>query len=118
MKYFFNLWPLLLSLFFVGIGCKSNNNNYNEIIPPNNTTKPILSSGTINVTTIYETIVNLEWSAATNDQSTVLQYLVYYSYANNINSVIEIEQNGVPVGEFESDITSKCINISLEKTYY
>ncbi|MDY6934288.1 MAG: sialidase family protein [Spirochaetota bacterium] len=103
-------------IFFVSSGCQSNNNN--EIIPPVDTIKPILSSGTIKVSTISETNVKLEWVPAADDQATVLQYLAYYSYANNINSVTEIEQNGIPVGEFESDITSKSINISLERTYY
>ncbi|MDY6970654.1 MAG: hypothetical protein SVR08_18670, partial [Spirochaetota bacterium] len=111
------LWTLLFTFFF-SIGCQSNNTNNNEIIPPVDTIKPILSSGIINVSTISETNVLLEWVAATDDQSTVLHYLTYYSYTNNINSVTEIEQNGIPVGEFESDITSKSISISLERTYY
>ncbi|MBM7557075.1 fibronectin type III domain-containing protein [Halanaerobacter jeridensis] len=86
------------------------------------TTAPeVGSSGTI--TTSNETVssVDLSWTKATDNISSQanLEYLVYYSTSNNINTVADCENNGTAFGSYNADINTKTVtNLLAETTYY
>jgi hypothetical protein len=79
------------------------------------------NSGVITFSGIGTNSITLDWTKATDDQTPQanLLYLVYYSMTNNIDTVVNIETNGIPVGVYTTDITSKTINGLLDsKAYY
>jgi hypothetical protein len=91
-----------------------------EQTEPDNTA-PEIEDGTITASDITETGVTLSWNKATDNESAqgALQYLVYQSGSNNIDTVENIEANGNPVGTYETDINSKEITgLSSGTTYY
>ncbi|ETR70928.1 MAG: hypothetical protein OMM_02878 [Candidatus Magnetoglobus multicellularis str. Araruama] len=77
-------------------------------------------------TSLYSTVVSsssvsLTWVAATDDISlpSALEYRVYSSTSDNMNSLTDTENNGTPIGNWESGIGSKTITgLSRETLYY
>lgn len=65
--------------------------------------------------------VTVSWSEAidTESISSALQYLVYYSDSNNLNTVIDTEVSGTSVDDYESGINCKIVKgLELNNTYY
>jgi hypothetical protein len=85
------------------------------------TTVPTVSDGTLSSAAVTDTAVTLGWSEAT-DNATVqsaLQYRVYRSGSNNVDTVTNIEANGTPVGSYTADIGSLGVTgLSPDTTYY
>ncbi|MBN2535289.1 MAG: hypothetical protein JXB88_20585 [Spirochaetales bacterium] len=83
---------------------------------------PPVQGGAGAITTISgPTLIILIWTKATDNatQQNKLQYLVYYSLADNIDTVANIEANGTPVGTYMNNISTKTVNgLSNSTTYY
>ncbi|MCT6923027.1 S-layer homology domain-containing protein [Metasolibacillus sp.] len=86
------------------------------------TQPPIVSNGVISSSNISTTGVTLGWTKATDNVTAQgdLEYLVYQSSSNNINTVSNIEANGTPLGSgFTKDIaTFNVTGLSPSTTYY
>ncbi|MDG0809646.1 RCC1 domain-containing protein [Cohnella rhizosphaerae] len=69
-------------------------------------TAPALASGTISASDVTTNSAALRWTKATDDMSgqADLQYRVYRSFKNNIQTVAEIESKGIAVNAYASDI--------------
>lgn len=79
------------------------------------------NSGLITLGTISNTSIVINWTKANDDVSlqNTLEYLVYYSPANNITSVANILANGTPADSYMTDINSKAVtNLIPGTTYY
>ncbi|MBM7647789.1 methionine-rich copper-binding protein CopC [Bacillus ectoiniformans] len=85
-------------------------------------TAPTLTSGTITPSSITTTGVTLGWDKATDNITTAgnLEYRVYQSTNNNIDTVSNIEENGTPLGSgFTKDInTFNVTGLTPYTTYY
>jgi|GEM_PF-666750 len=85
------------------------------------TTAPTVAYGTISASSLTDTGVTLNWNKATDDGSNqnALEYLVYRSDSDNIDTVENIETNGAAIGSYEADINAKEITgLSSSSTYY
>lgn len=82
--------------------------------------EPQIDDKTITVGTISYDSVTLTWIKATDDTSdqSNLEYQVYYSNDDNIDTIDNIKSNGMSVGEFEKNINLKEINWLEENTNY
>jgi preprotein translocase subunit SecB len=84
-------------------------------------TAPVVGgSGAITAEDVQATSISISWSRATDDITSQanIQYLVYYSVLSSLDTVNQIEANGVPVGTYESDITSRNILGLTSSTSY
>lgn len=85
------------------------------------TTAPTVADGAIITSGLTDTSVTLSWNKATDNTSVqnALQYLVYRSDADNIDSVADAEANGTPVGAYTADIDIWEVNgLTSGTTYY
>ncbi|HRW56856.1 MAG TPA: hypothetical protein P5185_03690, partial [Oscillospiraceae bacterium] len=85
------------------------------------TTAPAVTDTAITASNLTITGVTLSWNKATDDTSaqTALEYLVYRSSSNNLDTVTNIEANGTAVGSYAADIATKDITgLSAGTTYY
>jgi hypothetical protein len=76
---------------------------------------------TITSSAVTQTGATLSWNKATDETSAqaALQYLVYQSSRDNLDSVTNIEANGTAVGSYAADISTKDITgLTAGKTYY
>lgn len=77
--------------------------------------------GAISILNVSSSSITIGWTAATDDftvQSNI-QYLPYFSLSNNLNTVSNIETNGMPVGTFTSNLTQvSVINLVPQTNYY
>lgn len=66
------------------------------------------AGGNITGSGISTSSVTLNWAAATDNFSagSAIQYLAYYSTANNIATVANAEANGTPIGIYTANITT------------
>ena len=84
------------------------------------TTAPV-PGGAITTSNIQYNSLDISWPKATDDckEQNTLKYRVFYSAFNNISNVFGAQNNGTPVGDWETDITTKSIT-GLEdgKVYY
>ena len=88
---------------------------------PPDTTVPAVSDKTIASSGITQTGVTLGWNKAIDETSAqaVLQYLVYQSSSDNLDSVTNIEANGTALGSYAADIAAKGItDLTAGTTYY
>lgn len=79
------------------------------------------NSGTITVSDIGSTSVTLFWTKANDSktQQSDLLYRVYISESENIDTVENIKDNGIPVDDWETDIESKLVDdLDPCTTYY
>jgi hypothetical protein len=83
-------------------------------------TAPVVSDGTLSTSGITATGATLNWSKATDAVSTesALQYQVYQSGSNNLNTVANIESNGVAVGSYTANIGTYSVTGLTESTLY
>ena len=85
-------------------------------------TAPVVgASGLITTRNIGGYSVTIDWTKATDDVSAqaALQYQVYYSLSSAIDTVSEIESNGLAVGSYTADINTKQIDsLNSAVTYY
>ncbi|MEN6315701.1 MAG: right-handed parallel beta-helix repeat-containing protein [Clostridiaceae bacterium] len=84
------------------------------------TTAPAVADGTISSGNVKQTEAVLSWSKAADNTTTqcALQYLVYRSNSDNLDTVENIEANGTAIGEYASDIASKEVTgLTAGKTY-
>lgn len=82
---------------------------------------PTVTTATITTSSITSTGLTLSWTKATDTVSaqTALKYLVYRSGTNNIDTVANIESNGVPVGSYITDIdTLNITGLTPSTAYY
>ncbi len=85
------------------------------------TTAPAVTDTAITASDLTITGVTLSWNKATDDTSaqTALEYLVYRSSSDNLDTVTNIEANGTAVGSYAADIATKDITgLSAGTTYY
>jgi hypothetical protein len=85
------------------------------------TTEPAVDDQTIASSGVTMTGVTLGWNKATDDTSeqTALQYLVYRSDSDNLDTVTDIEANGTAVGSYAADIaTADITGLTAGSTYY
>jgi len=78
-------------------------------------------SGTILAFDLLKTEVTLLWTKATDETTSVanLQYLVYMSTGNNIDTIANIEANGTGIGTFAANISTRIITpLTANTTYY
>ncbi len=79
------------------------------------------NSGTLTNSDVKARQLTLNWTKATDNASadSELEYLVYYSTSNNLDTFESIEANGTAFGSFEKNINSKVITgLTEETTYY
>nr|HXK77933.1 hypothetical protein [Oscillospiraceae bacterium] len=85
------------------------------------TTAPTVTDKTIAASDLTATGVTLSWNKATDDTSaqTALEYLVYQSSSDNLDTVEHIEANGAAVGSYAADIATKDVtDLTTGTTYY
>ena len=86
------------------------------------TTPPVPgNSGTLTTSGITTSSITVDWIAATDNVTAQasLEYLLYYSLANNLGSVSAIETNGTAVGTYATNIaTQTATGLSSGTTYY
>ncbi|MFM9535781.1 S-layer homology domain-containing protein [Lysinibacillus sp. IITD104] len=88
-------------------------------IPNNN--PPTISNGTITTSNITTSGVQLDWAKASDDISAQedLEYQVYQSSSNNIDTVSTIELNGTPLDGYTKDSNSfNVTGLAANTTYY
>jgi len=79
---------------------------------------PDVGAGTITASDQETDSITISWASAADD-SPPLQYQAYYSEDGNIDSVLQIEENGDPFEDWETDMTSKTITgLAPAKDYY
>lgn len=79
------------------------------------------NSGTLTTSGITTSAITINWTAATDNVTaqTSLEYLLYFSLANNLGSVSAIETNGTAVGSYASNIiTQTATGLTTGTTYY
>ncbi len=79
------------------------------------------NSGTITFASVAGTSLTLNWTKATDntDSQNQLQYRVFYSTSNNLDSVSNVETNGTEVGTITADIATKNVTgLNSSTTYY
>ena len=82
---------------------------------------PTITDSTITTSNITSTGLILAWNKASDTVSAqnTLQYLVYRSGTNNIDTVANIESNGIPIGAYETDIaTLNVTGLAANTAYY
>ena len=87
----------------------------NDVISPT-----VGNLGALNATNITTSGVTVNWAKATDNLSSLgnLQYLVYYSTSNNIDTVANAEANGTAFGSYSNDISLKAITGLIANTTY
>jgi hypothetical protein len=89
--------------------------------PSVDSTAPTLADGTISASDVSQTGVTLSWTKASdnNTEQTALQYCVYWSYSNKIDTVENIEANGTAIDGYGVDFAEKTITtLSAGVSYY
>lgn len=78
------------------------------------------NSGTLTTAAVMTDSMTLHWTAASDDISAqnLLQYLLYYSTSDNLNSVADMEANGTAVGTFAADINMQSVTGLAPATLY
>ncbi len=102
------LWDLVFTQFTIANPTKPNN-------------PPIISNGTITTSNITTSGVQLDWAKASDDISAQedLEYQVYQSSSNNIDTVSTIELNGTPLDGYTKDSNSfNVTGLAANTTYY
>gem|GEM_PF-4978923 len=89
----------------------------------NDTTAPVPGgSGMITASNIRSTSLDLSWTAATDETTPqgILEYRVYLSESDNIDSVSDIEDNGdqVTLGWTAGLVAKSVTNLNADSTYY
>ena len=82
---------------------------------------PSVGTGIITPSSVTTSQVILSWDKATDTISSQanLQYLAYYSINPSLDSLVEIEANGIAVDTYAADIATKTvIGLSDGVTYY
>lgn len=85
------------------------------------TTAPTVSDMSITSSNVSQMGVTLNWNKATDNTSTqtALEYLVYQSTSDNLDSVTNIETNGTTIGSYTADLATKDIaGLTADTTYY
>ncbi len=116
----FSLWVMLMLLIFAFTACQDSDDD-NDDHDNGDTTAPTVSSGIINVSDVTNNSLILNWSAASDDVTpqSDLQYRVYRSNENNIDTLSNVEANGTAVGDFTADMLTKFVgDIDDLETYY
>jgi len=83
------------------------------------TTPPVV--GTLSMTSTTITSIAVAWTAATDNYSTAanIQYALYYSTSNNIDTVANIEANGTLARTYQSTpLSYNLTNLIPNTTYY
>ncbi len=65
--------------------------------------------------------VDLSWSAATDDTTAAasLEYRVYFSLTDNLDTLGDVESNGTPAGDWALNLTAFTVeSLSLDTTYF
>ncbi|MCP4176491.1 MAG: fibronectin type III domain-containing protein, partial [bacterium] len=85
----------------------------------NDATSPVAGNFTDSNNITSESIT-LNWSSGSDNVTpdVNLRYLLYKSESNNINSVADMKNNGVLVGEYTNILTSTVNNLQDNTTYY
>ncbi|MDP1395385.1 S-layer homology domain-containing protein [Lysinibacillus capsici] len=100
------LWDLTFTQFTIDI--------------PNNS-PPTITNGAITSSNITTSGVQLDWAKASDDITAQedLEYQVYQSSSNNIDTVSTIELNGTPLGGYTKDSNSfNVTGLAANTTYY
>jgi len=82
---------------------------------------PSVGTGIITPSSVTTSQVILSWDKATDTISSQanLQYLAYYSINPSLDSLLEIETNGIAVDTYAADIATKTVTgLSSGVTYY
>jgi hypothetical protein len=85
------------------------------------TTPPTVTDKTITASDVTQTGVTLSWNKASDDTSAqaALQYLVYRSSSDNLDTVSNIEANGTAVGSYTANISTKAVTgLTIGTPYY
>ncbi|WDV45721.1 S-layer homology domain-containing protein [Clostridiaceae bacterium M8S5] len=100
---------------------KKNKTNADDDEPVPDTRNPIIANSVISVSNVTQSGFKINWNKATDNKSNQsdLEYITYYSLSNNIETYQEAETNGIAVGNYEKDITTKQITgLTGDTTYY
>ncbi|MEC0232397.1 S-layer homology domain-containing protein, partial [Paenibacillus alba] len=84
-------------------------------------TAPVVSDGTIGATRLTDTEVTLNWTKALDAVSAqgMLQYQVYQSSSDNLDTIANIEANGTVIGSYAADIgTFDVTGLTASSAYY
>jgi len=77
--------------------------------------------GTVTASNPTSSTVDLSWSAATDDVTPAadLEYRVFYSLTDDIDSVADVLANGTAASEWQKNVTSLTVkSLALEMPYY
>lgn len=86
-----------------------------------NSDDPPVPGQNLTVTTAGATSISLSWAPATDDETAApaLEYLAFYSTANNLNGVEDVETNGTPVGAYAAAVTDvEVTGLTPDLAYY
>jgi hypothetical protein len=106
----------LVKAVFLLPGCSGGSGEPSDKTPPTPG-----NQGVINTDDILQTSLTLTWEKASDDLSTSseLQYRIYRSENNNIDTLTDVMSNGTPASEWNTDIDSSHVNtLSEGSTYY
>lgn len=106
---------------FTAVDSFGNTATDNSLVLQLDKTAPLAgNSGTLTVSSVSKNSVELSWSKASDALTSTanLEYLVYYSTADNINSVNDAQDNGIAFGSYTADISSVNVpGLTLGVTY-
>ena len=94
--------------------------SFNITVEEPDTTVPTIIDSTITSPNATLSSIDLSWTKATDDitSSSDLEYKVYYSTSDNLDTLENTEANGIAVGDYEKDINTKTITDLTENTTY
>ncbi|WP_227394354.1 InlB B-repeat-containing protein [Jeotgalibacillus aurantiacus] len=90
-------------------------------ISPGDTIPPTVSNPAISSSNITSTTASLNWNAASDNvtQAANLEYQLYQSTSNNLDTVQNIETNGTSIGNSEANkLSASLTGLTPNTTYY
>ena len=119
LKWFAQIAAIIGLVSLVLLSCDNTHGDLNE---DSDATAPTAGdSGTISVSNVTTTTVDLSWQKASDNITAEadLQYKVVYSESNNVDTVSDAETNGTVVKDWTADINSTTVtNLKTSTTYY
>ena len=103
---------VLLAVVTLVAGCGGSKKNSDD---------PPVPGQNLTVTTSGATSISLSWAPATDDETptAALEYLAFFSTANNLNGVEAVEANGTPVGAYAAAVTDVDVTgLTPDLAYY
>ncbi len=116
----FSLWVMLMLLILAFTACQDSDDDDDDD-DNGDTTAPTVT-GTLTFSSVTSESLTLSWTAAEDDvtEQSELQYRVYRSVTNNIDTVAKIENNGTAMTAYTTALISHDVSNleNADKFYY